>query len=101
MADRRLIPAGPSLGVFFGKPKCGETRAAANVLHVAMGRIYCGCAVQQGAVVYITKEGVRGFKKRMLAMRQHYKVGPEVPFYTAHQMPNFGTTTAMPRRWSN
>ena len=69
----------------------GKTFVTADMfMHVAMNRKYCGCAVQQGAVVYITKEGVRGFKRRMLAMRQHYRAGPEVPFYTAHQMPNFG-----------
>ena len=61
------------------------------LLHVAMGRNYCGLAVRQGAVVYITKEGIRGFKRRMMAMRQHHNVGPEVPFYFAREMPNFGT----------
>ena len=87
-----LIPAGPSLGVIFGQPKSGKTFLAADMfLHVAMGRDYCGCTVQQGAVVYITKEGVRGFKRRMMAMRQHHNAGPQVPFYVAHEMPNFGT----------
>ena len=87
-----LIPAGPSLGVIFGQPKSGKTFLAADMfLHVAMGRHYCGCTVQQGGVVYITKEGVRGFKRRMMAMRQHHNAGPQVPFYVAHEMPNFGT----------
>src|SRR5208282_3735888 len=63
-----LIPAGPSLGVIFGKPKSGKTFMTTDLfLHVAMGRTYCGCAVRPGAVVYITKEGVRGFKLRMAA----------------------------------
>jgi hypothetical protein len=89
-----LIPAGPSLGVIFGKPKSGKTFLAADMfLHVAMGREYCGCAVQQGAVIYITKEGVRGFQRRMLAMREHHNVGPQVPFYVAYEMPNFGTNS--------
>ena len=89
-----LIPAGPSLGVIFGKPKTGKTFLTADMfLHVAMGRDYCGCAVQQGAVIYITKEGVRGFKRRMMAMRQHHNAGPQVPFYVAHEMPNFGTNS--------
>jgi len=86
-----LIPAGPSLGVIFGKPKSGKTFLGADMLlHVAMGSPYCGLAVQQGAVVYITKEGIRGFKRRMLAMKQHYNVGSDVPFYIAQEMPNFG-----------
>jgi len=87
-----LIPAGPSLGVIFGKPKSGKTFLTTDLfLHVAMGRDYCGRAVQAGAVVYITKEGVRGFKRRMMALRQYREAGPGVPFYVAHEMPNFGT----------
>jgi hypothetical protein len=87
-----LIPAGPSLGVIFGQPKSGKSFLTADMfLHVAMGRTYAGCTVQQGAVVYITKEGVRGFKRRMMAARQHHHAGPQVPFYVAHEMPNFGT----------
>lgn len=86
-----LIPAGPSLGVIFGKPKSGKTFLTTDMfLHVAMGRDYCGCAVRQGAVVYITKEGVRGFGLRMKALRQHRAAG-RPPFYVAHEMPNFGT----------
>jgi hypothetical protein len=87
-----LIPAGPSLGVIFGQPKSGKSLLTADMfLHVAMARDYCGCTVLQGAVVYITKEGVRGFRHRMIAMRQHHNGGPQVPFYIAHEMPNFGT----------
>ena len=87
-----LIPAGPSLGVIFGKPKSGKTFVVADMfLQVAMGRHYCSCAVQQGGVVYITKEGVRGFDRRMIAMRHHHNAGPQVPFYVAHEMPHFGS----------
>jgi hypothetical protein len=87
-----LIPAGPSLGVIFGKPKSGKTFLTTDLfLHGAMGREYCGCTVKPGAVVYITKEGVRGFKLRMMALRQYRNAGPGVPFYVAHEMPNFGT----------
>jgi hypothetical protein len=42
-------------------------------------------------VVYVTSEGVRGFKRRMIAMRQYYKAHPEVPFFVAYVMPNLGT----------
>jgi hypothetical protein len=88
-----LIPAGPSLGVIFGAPKSGKSFLVADMfLHVAMGRDYCGCAVQQGAVVYSTKEGVRGSKRRMMAMRHYRNAGPQVPFYAAYEMPNFGTS---------
>ena len=27
----------------------------------------------------------------MMAARQHHNAGPQVPFYVAHEMPNFGT----------
>ena len=88
-----LIPAGPSLGVIFGKPKSGKTFLVADMfLHVAMGRDYCGCTVQQGGVIYITKEGVRGFQRRMIAMRQHPNAGPTSPLRCQTSAP----TTAMP-----
>jgi hypothetical protein len=87
-----LIPAGPSLGVIFGKPKSCKTFLVTEMfLHVTMGRDYAGRAVQQGGVIYITKEGVRGFQRRMIAARQHHTVGPQVPFYVAHESPNFGS----------
>jgi hypothetical protein len=87
-----LIPAGPSLGVIFGKPKSGKTFLVADMfLHVAMGRHYCSCVLQQGGVVYITKEGVRGFDRRMIAMRHNHNAGSQVPFYVTHEMPNFGS----------
>lgn len=87
-----LIPAGPSLGVIFGKPKSCKTFLVSEMfLHVAMGRDYNGCAVQQGGVIYITKEGVRGFQRRMMAARQHHNAGPQVPFYVANESPNFGS----------
>ena len=89
-----LIPTGPSFGVIFGKPKSGKTFLAADLFfHVAMGWRYCDSAVRQGGVVYITSEGIRGFDRRMVAMRRHHNVeGMEVvPFFVAHDMPNLGT----------
>jgi hypothetical protein len=51
-----IIPAGPALGVIFGQPKTGKTFLVADLfLHVALGKTYCGCAVRQGAVVYVTQ----------------------------------------------
>ena len=92
-----LIPAGPSLGVISGQPKSGKSFLTADMfLHVAMGRAYAGCTVQQGAVVYITKEGVRGFKRRMMTARQHHSAGSQVPLYVAHEMPNFGADKGTP-----
>jgi hypothetical protein len=86
-----IIPAGPALGVIFGQPKTGKTFLAADLsLHIALGRNYCGCSVRQGAVVYVTSEGVPGFKRRMIAMREYYNAHSEVPFFVAYVMPNLG-----------
>ena len=86
-----LVPAGPSMGVIFGKPKSGKSFLAASMMyHVAMGREYCGRAVQAGAVVYITNEGIRGFQRRMIVMREHFNVAA-VPFFVVHTMPYMGT----------
>jgi hypothetical protein len=41
-------------------------------MHVAMGKSYGGRTVQQGAVVYVTSEGVKGVKRRLIAMRRHH-----------------------------
>lgn len=88
-----LIPTGPSLGVIFGKAKSGKTFMVADLfLHVAMDREYCGCAVRPGTVIYITKEGIRGFRRRMMALRQHHSAA-SAPFLVAHEMPNFGTNS--------
>ncbi|GAB9242093.1 AAA family ATPase [Bradyrhizobium diazoefficiens] len=86
-----MIPAGPSLVVIFGKPKSGKTFLTADLfLHVAKGKEYCGCQVRQGAVVYVTSEGIRGFKRRMIAMREHLSVDRSMPFFTVHVMPKLG-----------
>jgi hypothetical protein len=42
--------------------------------------------VQQGAVVYVTSEGVKGVKRRLIAMRRHH--GIDGPCATGrHTMP--------------
>ena len=87
-----ILPAGPALAVVFGAAKARKTFLVADMLyHVAMGRTYCGRDTRQGAVVYITTEGARGFRSRMKAMRQHYGIRG-APFYTiTGSMPNLGT----------
>lgn len=87
-----ILPAGPALAVVFGAAKARKTFLVADMLyHVAMGRAYCGGETRQGAVVYITTEGARGFRSRMKAMRQHYGIHG-APFYTiTGSMPNLGT----------
>jgi hypothetical protein len=89
-----IIPAGPSLGVIFGQPKAGKSFVTADMLlHIAMGRSYCGRDCLRGAVVYVTSEGIRGFDRRMVAMRRHYGIEHliDLPFYVTHEMPKLGT----------
>jgi hypothetical protein len=87
-----ILPAGPALAVVFGAPKSRKTFFVADMLyHAPMGRDYCGRAIRQGAVVYITTEGKRGFEIRMQTMREHYGV-VGAPFYAiTDSMPNLGT----------
>lgn len=87
-----LMPAGPGLLVFAGPPKTLKSFVLMYaLLHVAAGLEYAGCKVQQGAVVYVTSEGVRGVKRRLVAMRKHLGIhGKRVPFYLVSVMPNLG-----------
>jgi archaellum biogenesis ATPase FlaH len=88
-----LVPMGPSFGVIYGPPKSGKTFFATDLFyHVALGREYCGRAVQQGAVIYVTSEGIKGFDRRMIALRRHHDAeGSRAPFYIVNDMPNLGT----------
>ncbi|WP_191970971.1 AAA family ATPase [Methylobacterium soli] len=86
-----LLPA-TGFGVIFGAPKSGKSFLLADALfHAAMGRAWAGREVMQGAVVYITGEGVEGFKRRLIAMRRHYEVeGRRVPFLLIPVAPDLG-----------
>ncbi len=86
-----LLPAS-GFGVVFGPPKSLKSFLLADALfHVAMGREWAGREVMQGAVVYITGEGVEGFKRRLIAMRRHYEVeGARVPFLMVPVAPDLG-----------
>ncbi len=89
-----LLPA-EGFGIVFGPPKSGKSFLLSDALfHVGMGREWAGKAVLQGAVIYVTGEGVRGFKRRMVALRQHYDVdGCGVPFGLIPVAPSLGQNT--------
>ena len=54
-----------------------------------MGRTYLDHDVQQGTVVYVSPEGVRGVERRLIALRRHHKVeGGGTPFYYVQEMVN-------------
>src|SRR5262249_12602528 len=89
---KEMLPVGPSLTVVVGKDKSGKTFLMMDALfHVAMGRPYLERAVEQGAAVYITPEGIRGVERRLIALRRHYEVeGQGTPFYLVREMVNLG-----------
>jgi hypothetical protein len=91
-----LVPAGPAFHLVWGPPKSLKSFGLMDAcLHVAAGMKYIGREVLPGAVVYVTSEGIRSVKHRLIAMRRHLGIeGQRVPFYLLPDMPNLGTGTA-------
>jgi RecA-family ATPase len=78
---KEVLPS-HGLAVIYGEPGCGKSFLCLDMaLAVARGRPWAGRASRQGTIVYITPEGVSGFKKRIVAYRQHHKPPPGTPFY--------------------
>jgi AAA domain len=90
-----IIPAGPSFGETPGPPKTLKSFFLSDLLmHIAIGKPYGDRSVLQGAVIYITSEGVRGVKRRLRAMRKHHGIEKKkVPFALIPVMPNLGSGT--------
>lgn len=90
-----IIPAGPSFGETPGPPKSLKSFFLTDLLmHIAIGKPYGDRQVLQGAVIYITSEGVRGVKRRLRAMQKHHGIErKEVPFALITVMPNLGNGT--------
>lgn len=89
-----LLPAS-GFGIVLGPPKSGKSFLVTDALfNVALGRPWAGRETKQGAVVYITGEGVTGFKRRLVAIRRHYEVeGKGVPFGMIPVAPDLGHAT--------
>jgi RecA/RadA recombinase len=87
-----LLPMGPALGVVFGPPKSLKSFLLMHIaLHIAASRPYCGRTVQGGATVYVTSEGIRGVKRRLIAGRRAMGIeGQHKPFALVSAMPNLG-----------
>ncbi len=95
----RLLPA-RGLGVIVGPPKSGESFLTSDMLcAVARGVPYAGRETLQGPVIYLTGEGVSGFKRRLVAMRRHHGIeGHGVPFFMIENVPDLGSeTTELPQ----
>ncbi|MET4259798.1 hypothetical protein ABIC09_004756 [Bradyrhizobium sp. S3.12.5] len=87
-----LLPA-RGLACVIGEPKCGKSFMTSDMLcTVAQGAPYAGRATLKGPVIYLTGEGVSGFKRRLVAMRQHRGIeGQGVPFYMIEDVPDLGS----------
>ncbi len=84
-----LVPE-KSLIVPYGPPKAGKTFIILSMgLHIAAGLPWFGHPVQQGGVVYIAGEGVGGLSMRLRAMRHHYEIGMDIPFWVVPKAVNF------------
>ena len=78
-----LIPI-KGLVDYWGKPKCFKSFSVLDAMvHVAMGWEYHDRYVHQGAVVYCAFEGAHGYKKRIEALRRHYRIADDatVPLF--------------------
>jgi hypothetical protein len=94
-----LLPA-RGLACIVGPPKSGKSFLTSDMLcSVARGAPYAGRETLPGPVIYLTGEGVSGFKRRLVAMRQHLGIeGQGVPFFMIENVPDLGSeTTDLPQ----
>jgi hypothetical protein len=76
-----LIPR-VGVSVIWGEPKTGKSFWALDVsVHVARNLPYRGRRVYGGPVVYCCFEGIRGFNRRVEAIKQQYPYDGETPLY--------------------
>jgi hypothetical protein len=87
-----LLPA-RGLACIIGPPKSGKSFLTSDMLcAVARGVPYAGRTTMRGPVVYLTGEGVSGFKRRLVAMRQHHGIeGAGTPFFMVENVPDLGS----------
>jgi hypothetical protein len=70
------------LVVIIGEPGTGKSFLASSIaLHIAEGRPWAGKPVEAGPVVYLTPEGVSGFRKRLVAYRENARPKSNLPFH--------------------
>ena len=102
--DDVQIPTGPAylidgilpirgLAVFVGEPKAGKSNLAADMAFAVArsGMVYGGRRTLNGPVFYLTREGVLGFRRRLVALRRYRGAeGEGVPFFMIDDMPTIG-----------
>lgn len=90
-----LVPE-RSLVMPYGPPKQGKTFVILSMaLHIAASMDWMGKAVQGGGVIYIAGEGLGGLGLRVKAMREHYQIRADIPFWIARRAINFGSADAV------
>lgn len=72
-----------ALSLMYGPSGCGKTFFALDLaVHVALGQVWRGRAVLQGAAVYVAAEGGFGILDRLTAFSCKYGIDPKtVPLY--------------------
>jgi len=87
-----LLPS-RGLACIVGPPKSGKSFLTSDMLcSVARGALYAGRQTMAGPVIYLTGEGISGFKRRLVAMRQHLGIeGDGTPFYMVENVPDLGS----------
>jgi AAA domain len=87
-----LLPA-RGLACVVGPPKSGKSFLTTDMLcAVARAVPYAGRDTVGGPVIYLTGEGVQGFQRRVIAMRQHLGIeGQGVPFFHIEHVPDLGS----------
>jgi RecA-family ATPase len=87
-----LLPA-RGLACIVGPPKSGKSFLTSDMLcAVARGAPYAGRDTLSGPVIYLTGEGVSGFKRRLVATRRHLGIeGKGVPFFMIENVPDLGS----------
>jgi AAA domain len=79
LVDGLLPRDGPA--TLIGKPGAAKTFLAASLAaHVADGKDWAGRKVFGGLVVYVAAEGQRGFRNRLVALRNEGQLSPAAPF---------------------
>ena len=74
---RKWLPAA-SLVVLFGEPSAGKSFLGIDLAcHVATGMPWNDCRVKQGAVLYISGEGIAGLRRRFAVWQQQNCVIPD------------------------
>jgi hypothetical protein len=80
-----------SFAVVLGESTAGKSFwLLAASLHISAGATWAGMRTTQGTVVYVAAEGQRGFRKRLVAAREHMGLPGNLPFYAITDVPDLG-----------